>query len=307
MQESPDFEALARQVESHPDYRVVRRFQPRDVYSEEPPVRVVQGVVVDTETTGRDARTDELIELAMVAFEYDPTTARVLRVVDAYSGLRDPGLPIPPDASAVNNITDEMVAGQSLDMDRVRAILDASKVIIAHNAGFDRVVCERLDSGFANRPWACSQYDVPWSDVNIRSMKLEFIAYQYGLFYEGHRAEVDCRLLLEVLARETVGFEYNALKAMLTNAKRSSKRIYAMDSRFETKPTLQKRGYRWGAGENGHEKAWYCEVPEEDYEAEIAWLQREVYSGAKFSVVTDTVTASSRYSGRREGTQRHYY
>ncbi len=304
---TPDYEALARQLTQSDDYRVLRRFQPRDVYSTEPAARTARGVVLDTETTGRDAQTDQVVELAMVAFDYEPTTGRVLRVVDSYSGLRDPGMPIPPEATLVNKITDEMVAGQSLDMDRVRGILESTKVLIAHNAAFDRVFCERLDRAFVDKPWACSQYDAPWDAADIRSMKLDYIANQYGLFYQGHRAEVDCRLLLEVLATEHPGFEYNALKAMLENARREAVRIYAMDSKFETKETLSKRGYRWGAGENGHEKAWYREVPKAEYEAEVAWLQANVYGGAKFSLIIDSVNALNRYSGRREGTQRVYF
>jgi hypothetical protein len=54
----------AHLLEASPDYRVLRRFVPRDQYAEIP-AGVVPGraLVIDTETTGVDTRSDALIEL----------------------------------------------------------------------------------------------------------------------------------------------------------------------------------------------------------------------------------------------------
>ena len=37
--------------------------------------------------------------------------------------------------------------------------------------------------------------------AGLGSAKLDYLAYRYGFFFEGHRAEIDCRALLEVLRR----------------------------------------------------------------------------------------------------------
>jgi DNA polymerase-3 subunit epsilon len=298
---------MAQLLEQHADYRVLRRFVPRERYSDITPVRVARGIVLDVETTGRDPRADEIIELGMVAFEFDPDAGAVLRVTDVYDELRDPGRPIPPDAANVNGITDDMVRGKTLDNARIEAMVGPAELLVAHNAAFDRVFCERLSPVFADKAWACSQYEVPWAEAGIASAKLEFIASRFGLFYDAHRAEIDCRMLLELLARELPNLDGSVLATLLARSRERTVRLYAMDARFETKSLLQARGYRWGAGENGHERAWYREVPDSDAETEVNWLRTTIYQNRPFSLIQDTVDAFSRYSGRRAGTQRVYY
>jgi len=194
-------ETLAVALEAHPDYRVLRRL---DVAREWPALRgsdVSQAVVLDTETTGLDSSTDKIIELALVKFEYSRSSGEVGRVLGVYDGLEDPGVPIPPESTAVHGITDAMVEGQRLDESAIEALLDGVGLVIAHNAGFDRPFVERRLPGFASLAWGCSLREVPWESVGIGSAKLEYIAYRYGFFFDAHRAEIDCRALLEVLRR----------------------------------------------------------------------------------------------------------
>ena len=35
-------------------------------------------------------------------------------------------------------------------------------------------------------------FDIDWRNEQIESYKLEYIAYKYNFFYEGHRAITDC-------------------------------------------------------------------------------------------------------------------
>jgi DNA polymerase III epsilon subunit-like protein len=108
-----DTELLAQQLEQHPDYRVLRRLVPGRVFNTPAPgQKLSKGVVLDTETTGFDVTTDRVIELGMLAFEFDPLTGVIYRVVDVLDELEDPGFPIPPATTAVHHITDDMVKGQ---------------------------------------------------------------------------------------------------------------------------------------------------------------------------------------------------
>jgi DNA polymerase-3 subunit epsilon len=78
----PDaIEQLARELELHPDYKVLRRLQPRRSFAgwdgEED---VLQVVVVDTETTGLNADKDEIIEIGLVVVAVGATSGHAFDV-----------------------------------------------------------------------------------------------------------------------------------------------------------------------------------------------------------------------------------
>ncbi|MCK7495336.1 MAG: exonuclease domain-containing protein [Comamonadaceae bacterium] len=157
-------------------------------------------VVLDTETTGMDPVVDKVVELALVKFECSRKESGAIgRVFDSYDGLEDPGMPIPPESTAIHHITDDMVRGQCLDEAAIGRVLEGAGLVIAHNAGFDRAVRRGSPARVQALPWACSLRDVPWDSLGLGSAKLDYLAYRYGFFFEGHRAEIDCRALLEVL------------------------------------------------------------------------------------------------------------
>ena len=92
-------------------------------------------VVFDLETTGVSQERDDIIEVSAV---------RVCahKVVDSYSTLVNPHGPIPPDATQVNGITDDMVKdapdiGEA--MEGFLAFIGAS-VLVGHNIHtFDKI------------------------------------------------------------------------------------------------------------------------------------------------------------------------
>jgi DNA polymerase-3 subunit epsilon len=290
-------EDLATKLDQHPDYRVLRRL---DVSREWPAIAgadVSQAVVLDTETTGMDPAADKIIELALVKFEYSRETGEVGCIRGVYDGLEDPGTPIPPESTAIHHITDEMVRGQRLDEAAIERLLDGVGVVIAHNAGFDRPFIEKRLPGFASLPWGCSLREVPWEEIGLGSAKLEYLAYRYGFFYEGHRAEIDCRALLEVLRRPlpTDALDTRtAFQRLLESARAPSTRLWATGSPFETKDVLKARGYRW----EPERKVWYRDLGTADLPDELTWLKGSVYGGKGASVEVETFDARTRYSGR---------
>lgn len=89
-------------------------------------------IAFDVETTGTIPGNDSILEIGAVRF--------VDGVVDSvFSTLIDPKRPIPPGASQVNGITDEMVKGKPLIQDLLDPFADfcGDDLMVAHNASFD--------------------------------------------------------------------------------------------------------------------------------------------------------------------------
>jgi DNA polymerase III epsilon subunit family exonuclease len=88
-------------------------------------------VAFDTETTGLQS-TDRLVEIAAVRF-------RGAQVEAEWTALVDPGVPIPPEATAVHGLTDTDVRGCTPAADVLPAFLDfvQGAALVAHNAPFD--------------------------------------------------------------------------------------------------------------------------------------------------------------------------
>jgi DNA polymerase-3 subunit epsilon len=89
-------------------------------------------IAFDLETTGIVAGIDQIVEIGAVRF--------VDGQVDAvFSTLVDPRRPIPPAASAVNKITNDMVVGKPYVETLLEALTDFCEdlPLVAHNANFD--------------------------------------------------------------------------------------------------------------------------------------------------------------------------
>ena len=103
---STQLEDIVRLLEQSPDFKVLRRLQPRDVFSQSHCEQPLVGVALDTETTCLDLDKAEVIELAMLKFLYT-RNGEVLRVIGKFDELRQPAHPIPPEITALTGITDD--------------------------------------------------------------------------------------------------------------------------------------------------------------------------------------------------------
>jgi DNA polymerase-3 subunit epsilon len=185
-----DDEEIARALEATGNFRVLRRIRPTLSLCEPPTgERTFVGVVLDVETTGLDTANAEVIELGMIKFEYG-RDGTVYRVTGTFSRLRQPSTPIPPEITRLTGISDADVEGRSISVEDIQAFVAGAGIVIAHNAKFDRPICERQWPLFREMNWACSMEQIPWRDEALDAQKLGYILKQYGLFHtEGSRRE----------------------------------------------------------------------------------------------------------------------
>lgn len=108
--------------------------------------------VVDIETTGTDPVRASVVEIAVIRIDDDGRRSE-------FSTLVDPGVDIPPAASALHHITNEMVAGKP---DLATAASAAARwlfgvQVVSHNADFDAAfLAPALGIDAAAHGWICT-------------------------------------------------------------------------------------------------------------------------------------------------------
>lgn len=285
-------EALSRSA----DYRVLRRLVPRESLSPIGGEPTKIGILLDTETTGLDPARDEIIELGMLKFGYT-VDGRIVSVVGTFSAFNEPSAPIPTEITAITGITDQMVAGQSINDDAIAAFIDDAGIIIAHNSGFDRKFAERFWPIFETKAWGCSATEIDWRKHGFDGSRLGYLLNGAGFFHQAHRAVDDCHALLEILALDLPSFEGTALALLLQTARKKTVRVWAEHSPFDLKDILKRRGYRWSDGGDGRPRSWYVDVCETVVHDEVAFLKAEIYQ-RDVEPRLQVLTAFTRFSNR---------
>ncbi len=165
------------------------------------PWREMSFVSVDVETTGLKHQECRVIEVGMVRFERG-------QVAERWGQLVNPGVPIPPEVTRINNITDAMVADAPTFRDIKWDVYGRMKdrIFVAYNAGFDH--------GFLQmemRRAGLTLPDVPILDPQVwaralmtgqRRYNLGSLCDKFGITLENaHRAVDDAEAAGRVLLR----------------------------------------------------------------------------------------------------------
>ena len=287
---------IASTLEETGDYRVLRRLRTPTRYHERDGTETKLAIFIDLETTGLDPKNHEIIEIAMVPFTYS-ADGRIFDVHEAFNRLQEPTEAISPEITRITGITNEMVAGHKIDINKVTEVVEPAALIIAHNAFFDRRFAERAFDVFSAKAWACSMTQVPWREEQLEGMKLEYLAMKSGFFYDGHRATADCYAAIELLTRPLPQSGTLGLTALLENARQPMCRVWAEGSPFDFKDILKARGYRWNDGNDGQPKSWYRDVSEDLLDEELSYLRQDIFQ-REVNVQVVKITAYDRFSDR---------
>ncbi len=157
-------------------------------------------LIIDTETTGLDTKSNKLIEIAAVL--YNTTSKSILH---ACSTL------IPSDSNEafhINNISVEAlqqtsVTNTNFGINMIKQLMIEADLFVAHYAVFDRKWLESYEPiqyTMRAKKWLCTKKDIKWPSTE--NLKLQSIAKRMDVSYKNaHRALGDCFILLECLQK----------------------------------------------------------------------------------------------------------
>ena len=159
-------------------------------------------VIFDLETTGTSCQSDEVVEISAVKVVSG-------EIVDEFSTLVNPGMPIPYYASEVNGITDDMVADSPTFEGVLRNFLEfmGDAVLVGHNIHtFDMKFIQRDAQRYFGKSIGNDYIDtLQLARVylpQLRHHRLVDLADYYGIDAEGaHRALNDCRMTQQVFEK----------------------------------------------------------------------------------------------------------
>lgn len=157
---------------------------------------------IDFETTDKDAKIAKAVEVAIYSQFH------------AIESFIDPGCPIPPETSAIHQISNDDVKGAPewpVIKQRIRDFINAQprKIFCAHNAEYEKGV---LGPEFADIEWICTYKCALRVWPTLSSYKNEAIRYHFN--FEGcgrqadqmpHSAMHDCKvthIILHMLLKE---------------------------------------------------------------------------------------------------------
>lgn len=135
-------------------------------------------VVVDTETTGLQYQSDQIVELTAIRFrDWEP--------VEIFTSLVNPGRPIPEEASGIHGITDDMVENAP----RIEEIIESfdkfigDDSLVGHNLPFDLNFLDYAGSEYFNtkRKYYDTLTLAKLLDLNVDNNKLTTLSGHFAI------------------------------------------------------------------------------------------------------------------------------
>ncbi len=156
--------------------------------------------IIDIETTGGSFKTGRITEIAV----YLHSGAKL---IDSYTTLVNPEVPIPPFVVKLTGITDKMVSVAPTFSEIAKEVqtFTAGAVFVAHNANFDynfiREEYRRLGMEF-RRKRLCTVQMSRRAFPGLPSYSLDKITHELGIKLNGHhRADVDALATLKLFEK----------------------------------------------------------------------------------------------------------
>jgi len=289
-------------LESTGQYKVLSRVPESLSSSTQVTGKQFKAAIIDLETTGLDPKNDEIIEIGTLIVTFTNEDGFIALDFED-NQLQQPQTPISEEITNITGITNEDVAGKSVDWHLIANALTDVDLIICHNASFDRNFMElqtpeHFSELIKSKAFGCSSRGVKWTALGYEGAKLEYLNLKMGYFYDGHRALVDCWATLNLFVQRPDAFD-----ELKNSVRQKEKLICAINAAFDKKDELKKRHYRWSDGSGSLPKSWWTTIAEDLLEAELDYLKDEIYGGRQLTLPMSTITARTRYSYRAQEMQ----
>ncbi len=224
-------------------------------------------LVLDTETTGLDFETDEMVEIGVAAFQAT-TAGSYVKYLKTANWLQEPSKELSDIAQAITGLTRDALIGEQFDDEAINKALDWADIIIAHNAEFDyNMMAQRYPDAVKKAVWLCSSRQVNWLHHGHDSAKLSLLSYEHGFFYAMHRTEGDIHAVAYLLSKEGVdGRPY--LAELLDKRSQPQFLIAITKAPYDANQHWRGRRYRWMP----KKKVWWKKVTREELEAESIYI-----------------------------------
>jgi DNA polymerase-3 subunit epsilon len=209
-------------------------------------------VIVDTETTGLDPKTNEIIEVGAILYSVEHRTSLISFSTLQYAAENA--------AENINGIS----AASLADIEQryplnlgtiIDPLLADAEVIVAHHAEFDR---QWFAGAWHAKPWLCTAFDFHWPKQTRDGSGLVSLALAHGIGVgSAHRALADCQMIASLFDR--MHFFGADLQQMFARAMRPKATFQALVS-FEQKDLAKDAGFKW----DGATKKWTRRMAIED-------------------------------------------
>lgn len=163
---------------------------------------------LDTETTGPDPSSAEVCEVAFILAEYSGFRSEAGET--RFESLVKPSVPIPPEASAVNGISNRMVK-DAPPAEKIRSsiasLVNQADYLSAHNLPYDYAILKRQYPGLFSSFGPDRQVDTLrlsrhiWQDIPSHSLQALRYRFELDADLQGdaHRALFDTELVRALL------------------------------------------------------------------------------------------------------------
>ncbi len=210
-------------------------------------------LILDTETTGLNPKTDSLLEIAVILWsvEHRCILMQASTLICYEPLIQNPAEPINGIPSRALEFTFNYKDGLKM----VNQMSSSATYICAHNAEFDKSFCQNLEGlELPVDNWIDTQDIIYPKSQYCKGRSLNNLAITHDIpIVDSHRALDDCKLLAKLLALVP------DLTMQLSNASRQKVLVKSL----EEKPGILSRqyGFRWNLI---IPSAWAKYMPEED-------------------------------------------